>query len=473
MFPGEVLDCTNLVSLEIFRGIAWDGDARIPRAIGTLKKLRHLGLGGLGFTTLPEELGNLSKLEELELYYSDALTALPKSLGKLGKLRTLQCGDCEALAKLPTTIGELRELRELGLGGTALRTVPKELWKLTKLESLALPEDVTKLPPGISKLTSLETLSISARALASAATELPALTSLTHLHVDGKATTLPAELGRIANLVELSLGYLELTSLPPLGALTKLKRLDIGGNKLESVVHLVTELPKLEDLDYSDNPVDKAERRIVDAAMKRSPAKRKLGGVAKVKVAGPAPELIGKISSINASLTMAIADASILAAWRGIGDDDDLGDSDWDRARIATSARESSPVTFGGRHTAIALCLEMGSGIADVFRVGDALVLVEGIGEYLEDELFLEWLASPLVRPRTGGTVKLPTKTLAIIPSTDAGTKVKVAAGKIAKFGDDNCGRAIHVGHAAATLALEAPVKSSWGEARRCRIAFE
>src|SRR5688500_6652357 len=61
-FPDEILACKNLVVIEIFRGIR---DGTIPPAIGTLKKLTHLDLGGLTTTALPAELGQLVKLEHL------------------------------------------------------------------------------------------------------------------------------------------------------------------------------------------------------------------------------------------------------------------------------------------------------------------------------------------------------------------------------------------------------------------------
>ena len=115
----------------------------------------------------------------------------------------------------------------------------------------------------------------------------------------------------------------------------------------------------------------------------------------------------------------------------------------------------------------------MGCGVAEVFRIADRFVLVEGFGEYLEDELFLEWLASPLAKgTKSIATVGLATKTLALLPATDYATKAKrLAKHTIAKFGDENAGRVIGIGATGVTFALERPTKSSWGEASRCVIA--
>src|SRR5256885_11077032 len=63
VFPDEVLACTNLTSLEIFRGL--QDHVEIPAAIGKLTKLTTLSLGGLGYTKLPDTIGKLTSLTEL------------------------------------------------------------------------------------------------------------------------------------------------------------------------------------------------------------------------------------------------------------------------------------------------------------------------------------------------------------------------------------------------------------------------
>src|SRR5687767_1377121 len=77
VFPPEILDCKNLVELEIYRGIE---DGTIPDGIGKLTKLTSLNLGGLSTTRLPESIGKLTKLESLSLAYMDALHELPASI---------------------------------------------------------------------------------------------------------------------------------------------------------------------------------------------------------------------------------------------------------------------------------------------------------------------------------------------------------------------------------------------------------
>lgn len=273
-FPKEILACKNLEQLEIFRGIDWNGDATIPKGIGTLKKLTKLELGGIACVSLPAEVGKLAKLESLSLSYATELRSLPAELGKLRALRELSCCYCESLVELPPEIGKLRKLRSLDLRNTNLHTVPKELWQCKALEALYLPDSIRRLPKGIGGLRKLARLSLSAAAAAHVASELPKLPKLSSLHMSGKASVLPAQIGKLPKLVELDLAYIGLTALPPL-TLGKLAKLAIAGNQITSVKPLLAQLPKLVELDYLDNPVDTKERREVDKLMKLPPAKRK------------------------------------------------------------------------------------------------------------------------------------------------------------------------------------------------------
>ncbi|MBA3502114.1 MAG: hypothetical protein H0T65_17250, partial [Deltaproteobacteria bacterium] len=306
VFPPEILGCKNLVELEIYRGII---DGTIPEGIGTLTKLKALGLGGLSTTQLPESLGKLTKLETLSLAYMQSLRELPVSIGKLTKLRELDMAYA-GITALPA-IGALRALRTANFANTALTSVHPALWQCSALETLSFPDTLESLPPGIAKLTKLRTLSASPSALASIAVELPKL-KLTALHVHG-AGELPAEVGLIKTLGELRANFLGLTSLPDtLPQLANLESLEVSGNKLATLIDLVARFPKLVNFDYSGNPVAVSERRELDKLMKLSPSKRIFSVAKRV----PAPvktqpkaklARIGQVASVNASLSLIIA----------------------------------------------------------------------------------------------------------------------------------------------------------------------
>ena len=67
-------------------------------------------------TTLPESLGALSKLQQLNLQYCSGLTALPESLGALSGLLLLDLGWCSGLTMLPESLGALSGLQQLNFG---------------------------------------------------------------------------------------------------------------------------------------------------------------------------------------------------------------------------------------------------------------------------------------------------------------------------------------------------------------------
>jgi hypothetical protein len=363
-------------------------------------------------------------------------------------------------------------LRVLNLHNTNLVSVHPTLWDCRALEELHLPESVEVLPAGIAKLAKLHTLTLPARAIAGIASELPKLKQLKYLGIVGDyesalLTEMPDAIGEIASLEKLRANHVGLTSLPAsIAKLTKLVELDVNGNKLSTLIDLVAQLPKLKTLDYSGNPVAISERRELDKLMKQPPSKRKKPAPPKParpdKAAKPdkpekqsakAPKLarVGRVASVNASLSLIIADAKVAKAWGGTGDGDDLDGSDWERARVALSKKDYAMLDIGSQ-SGVALSLGVGQGIADVFRIGERIVVVESIADNTEDELFLEFVASAPQKPKSVANLAVPSKKLVMVPTTDPG--------------DSNESLSVDV-PAKIAITIEAHTKSSWGEARR------
>jgi hypothetical protein len=220
---------------------------------------------------------------------------------------------------------------------------------------------------------------------------------------------------------------------------------------------VIAQFPKLKTLDYSDNPVAVSERRELDKLMKQAPSKRKKPAVAKKaapaakKPAKPKLARIGQVASVNASLAIIIADAKVAKAWTGIGESDDLDGSDWDRARVALSKKDYAMVDVGSQ-SAVALSLGVGQGVADVFKIGERIIVVESIADDTEDELFLEYVASAPQKPKSVANLTIPSKKLVMVPTTDAG--------------DSDESLAIDV-PAKISITIEPQTSSSWGQARR------
>jgi hypothetical protein len=474
-FPTEIFACKNLTDLHIFRGIQ---DGRIPKEIGGLTRLESLCLGGLSTQELPAEIGQLAQLEKLDLAYQEMLAELPAEIGKLTKLRELSA-PYAGLKTLPP-MSTLRALRHLNLNDTKLVSVHPTLWDCRALEELFLPATIEVLPPGISRLAKLHTLTLPARAVAAVAAELPKLKQLKTLYIAGDyesalLTEVPEAIADIASLESLSAPYVGLTSLPASFAkLANLVHLHVGGNKLSTLIDVVAQLPKLKTLDYSGNPVAVSERRELDKLMKQAPSKRKKPAPVKVAAKQPAakqpaakkpaakkpaektpakPKLdrLGTVASVNASLSLIIADAKVAKEWGGIGESEDLDGTDWDRARIALAKKDYAMLDIGSQ-SGVALSLRVGQGIADVFRIGERIIVVESIADNTEDELFLEYVASAPQKPKSVAHLAVPSKKLVMVPTTDAGTSEESLAIAVP---------------AKISITIEPETKSSWGQARR------
>lgn len=260
-FPHELFEATQLVELDAFRAISFNGNPEVPAAIGRLKQLRSLGLGGNDFDSLPDSIGDLTALESLTLDYCQSLDTLPKAIKKLSKLRALEASYTAALEALPDEIGSLGALEVLTLTNGGLKKVPAALWKLSSLKRLDLPEELTVLPAGIAKLENLEELHLGPQALTSIAKELPKL-KLKRLSVWGRSKTLPDEITYVTTLETLRICHLGLEKLPPkFHQLSKLASLDVEGNKLKVLAATVKALPKLKELMFGDNPLAPGEKQ--------------------------------------------------------------------------------------------------------------------------------------------------------------------------------------------------------------------
>ena len=104
------------------------------------KKVYGLSLSGLALTTLPESLGTLTALQELDLS-SNPPTTLPECLGNLTQLKSLVLSSNQ-LTTLPESLGNLTALQSLDLAGNQLTTLPEWLGRLKQLKRLFLHENI-------------------------------------------------------------------------------------------------------------------------------------------------------------------------------------------------------------------------------------------------------------------------------------------------------------------------------------------
>ena len=139
---------------------------RIPPELGNLAKLEVLDLSSNDLTgIIPPELGNLAILEVLDLTGNDLTGSIPPELGNLANLRILDLRLNELTGSIPAELGNLFNLKELKLARTDLSgPLPPELGKLINLEELDLSHTALSgpMPPELAGLVNLRILNIGA-----------------------------------------------------------------------------------------------------------------------------------------------------------------------------------------------------------------------------------------------------------------------------------------------------------------------
>jgi leucine-rich repeat protein SHOC2 len=196
-------------------------------------------------TTLPDNIGDFSRLIELSLLNNQLIT-IPDSIGNLINLNSLSLS-ANQLTTLPESIGNLAKLRWLYLGSNRLTAIPNTLGNLSNLTSLSLRDNyLTILPDTIGNLVNLKCLQLDRNQLANLPDSIGKLVELTELNLSkNRLTTLPDSIGNLTKLTHLNLNNNCLTSLPDrIGNLTSLQELQIDGNEILNL-SILQKLPNL------------------------------------------------------------------------------------------------------------------------------------------------------------------------------------------------------------------------------------
>lgn len=152
----------------------------------------------------------------------------------------------------------------LDLGGQKLRTLPADLFRLTRLKKLVLyGNELRELPADIAKLTQLETLDLYDNKLQDLPLALASLGNLTRLDVgNNRLREIPACVFSLQRLEKLYLYGNRLKTLAPdIERLQALKELRLGGgfrflwngNKIKHLPENIGSLQNLEELHLPDN----------------------------------------------------------------------------------------------------------------------------------------------------------------------------------------------------------------------------
>ncbi|CAI9784387.1 unnamed protein product [Fraxinus pennsylvanica] len=232
-------NCSKLQNLNI-RNNHFDG--RLPKSLALgnwSESLWHLDAGSCGIKgPIPNEIGNLSNLIQLEMGGNELNGRIPDALGKLKKLQKLKINSCNLTRSIPVTLCELGRLFELNLENNQLsRPLPGCLGNISSLRKIYL---------GHNELTSVELSVLWTNK------DLQ-IVDLSYNNLNG---SLGSEIGSVKGIQLLNLSGNQFSSDIPntIGQLENLENLIFSSNKLHgSIPESFSELIALQYLDLSHN----------------------------------------------------------------------------------------------------------------------------------------------------------------------------------------------------------------------------
>jgi Leucine-rich repeat (LRR) protein len=206
-------------------------------SVKALKHLKKLYLYGDGFYHFPEVISShYLNLEFLD-FSGNAISNLPDNIGNLIKLDTLILNnpqDSKRLKKLPDSFGDLKSLKYIDLTGMGLESLPDSFGDLTSLVYIDLDGNIiNKLPENFGNLKNLETFR-GPGILESIPNSFSNLEKLKFcfFYINSDSAILPTDFGKLKNLETLWL-FGKYQSLPDsFGNLENLKKLEITGGSL-------------------------------------------------------------------------------------------------------------------------------------------------------------------------------------------------------------------------------------------------
>ncbi|KAH9309565.1 hypothetical protein KI387_037476, partial [Taxus chinensis] len=212
------------------------GCDQVPEKLSHLTALRRLTLENCNLKVFPKEIGQLVRLEHLNMASNEELTSLGVGFGSPNSLITLNLRGCKLLETLPPNLGLLSSLKTLDLAYcTSLKELPEMLGGLSSLQQLDLEgcRVLEKLSADFGTLTSLKQLNLQfCKNLRALPEYMGGLSLLSDLNVSycERLEKLPVDLGNLTSLKQLDLSCCSsLKELPPmLGQLSSVQQLDLS-----------------------------------------------------------------------------------------------------------------------------------------------------------------------------------------------------------------------------------------------------
>ena len=205
--------------------------------------------------SIPPEIGNLTKLESLDLFGNQLAGSIPMELGDLDELVQLGLEQNQLSGSIPPEVANMNSLERLYLGENELNgVIPPEIGNLTNLTHLSLHKNQLSgsIPPEIGNLSNLIGIWLYLTDISgNIPKEIKHLTNLTYLYIfyTNLSGSIPPEIGMLTNLENVYLYDNKLAGCIPkeIGNLFKLNTLFLKNNMLSGEIPV--ELMNLTSLD--------------------------------------------------------------------------------------------------------------------------------------------------------------------------------------------------------------------------------
>ncbi|KAJ3693534.1 hypothetical protein LUZ60_009014 [Juncus effusus] len=238
--PNELQNLTFLNNLEIRQNYL---TGSVPAFIGNFTEMQYLSFGTNALSgPIPKELGNLQNLKSLSLSTNNLSGSIPEELGNLSSLEQMYLSSNGLSGELPETLSNLNHLRILWAHDNEFTgKIPDFIGTLTSLTDLRFHGNsfTGPIPTSLSNLDKLTSLRIGDITNGSSST-LEFISNMTYLSTlilrNCKISdTLPTNLGQYKSLLKLDLSFNAIIGQLPqsLFNLGSLIYLFLGNNSLD------------------------------------------------------------------------------------------------------------------------------------------------------------------------------------------------------------------------------------------------
>ncbi|KAL5711383.1 non-specific serine/threonine protein kinase [Ranunculus cassubicifolius] len=259
----------NLSFLKVLNLSSNNYHGEIPQEVGRLSRLHHLDLSvnSLG-GKIPLNLSKCENLTYLNVGYNALVGSIPFHLASLKNLVRLGLFNNNLTGTIPPWVGNYSSLTDLSVVSNSLHgSIPNELGQLSKLQHFQVGDNMLSgvIPSPLYNITSLSHFLVAKNQLHGSLPSNLGLTlpNLLYFYVDlnNFHGPIPNSLSNASNIQSLDFSSNDFTgSVPNLGSLQSLFRLNFEGNKLgyggENDLSFITSLSNctvLEVLSLDDN----------------------------------------------------------------------------------------------------------------------------------------------------------------------------------------------------------------------------